>query len=425
MWSLVFVVFILILCSAFFSACDMAYSCLNKVRLRRYVEEKQPGAATAMDLVKDFNRTLSVILIGGNIVDILNTAVVTAALAHWFGPIGALYATGVMTVVIVLFGEILPKAFVKNHAEAFVLRASPLIKFLMILMKPLTWFVQKVTDRLSKLRQAPVSEPGVTHDELLSIVDDMSNEGALPHAESELISNAINFNELQVWEVQTPRIDLFALDVDEDIERAKNLILSNHYTRVPLYQGTIDNIVGILNEKLFLEKISQGQLKSLRSCMTKPLLVSGGTSLLDAFRILKTNRTHLAVVLDDYGGTGGIITLEDLMEELLGEIYDELDDIKEYVTVIDEKSYIAAGDVYMEDLFFKFLKSMNMPDTEAPTLNGWLLEQFKVFPEIGKTVSWGPYKFEVVKLSAQRISRVRVTFADGPNLSTSETAIQD
>lgn len=385
----------------------MALSSVNKVRLRRYVEEKQPGAARALELVKDFNRSISGVLIWGNIVDILNTAVVTAALSQLFGQVGALYATGIMTVIIVLFGEILPKALVKNHAEVFLLRSSFVLKGFIAVLVPVMWLVNRLTNRVSTLGHKS-EEPGVTHDELLAILGDMSEEGSLPRAEAELISNAVNFNELQVWEVQTPRVDLFALNVDEDIERAKNLVLSNHYTRVPLYSGTTDNIVGILNEKVFLEKLARGELKSLRSCMQKPLMVSGGTSLLDAFRILKTNRTHMAVVLDDYGGTSGIVTLEDLMEELLGEIYDELDDIKEYVTVIDENTYVATGDVYLEDLFFKFLKSMVIPDTDAPTLNGWLIEQFKVFPEIGAALTWNDFEFHVVKVAGQRITRVRV-----------------
>lgn len=405
--SLLFLILFLIFWSAFFSASDMAISSVNKVRLRRYAEEKQPGALKAMELVKEFNRSISSILIWGNIVDILNTAVVTAVLSHAFGPIGALYATALMTVIIVLFGEILPKALVKNHAERFLLASAGLLTVLNALVSPLLWAINLLTNKVSTMGHHSI-EPGVTHDELLTIVGDMSEEGTLPRAEAELISNAVNFNELQVWEVQTPRIDLFALNVDEKIERAQRLILSNHYTRVPLYEGTTDNIVGILNEKVFLEKLCRGELTNLRSCMQKPLLVSGGTSLLDAFRILKTNRTHMAVVLDDYGGTSGIVTLEDLMEELLGEIYDELDDIKEYVTAIDEQTYVATGDVYLEDLFFKFLKSMVIPDTDAPTLNGWLIEQFKVFPEVGATLTWNQYEFQVIKVAGQRITRVRV-----------------
>ncbi|EEX48572.1 MULTISPECIES: hemolysin family protein [Jonquetella] len=413
LFSMLVLVVCLILLSAFFSAADMAYSSLNKVRLRRFVDEGTPGASRTMELVKDFSRTISVILIGGNVVDILNTAVVTAALASVFGPVGALYSTAIMTVLIIIFCEILPKAFVKDHAETFALRASPAIRLLSVLFKPFTWVTQSITEQLRGLSSSKAASPSVTHDELLSIVDDMAKENTLPRVERELIENAINFNELKVWEVQTPRVDLFALDVDESSELALSLILKNHYTRIPVYEGTTDNIIGVLNEKIVLEKVVAGEPLNLRACMAKPLLVSGETSLLDAFRILKTNRTHMAVVLDDYGGTSGIITLEDLMEELLGEIYDELDDIKEYVTQIDGNAWLAVGDIYIEDLFFKFLGTMEIPDTESPTLNGWMLEEFKVFPELGASIQWGPYSFEVVKTAGQRISRVRITKVSG------------
>lgn len=411
MWvSVVMLIFFLILWSAFFSAADMAYSSLNKVRLRRFVEEGRPGAANTMELVKKFNHTISAILIGGNIVDILNTAIATAALAYLFGPVGALYATAIMSVVIILFGEILPKAFVKNNAENFALKATPVVRFLLFVLHPFIWITIQITEWLRCFSPSSGTDlsPSVTHDELLSIVGDMTAEGTLPYAESELISNAINFNELEVWEIQTPRIDLFALNVHESPEKALSLIVKNHYTRVPVYEGTTDNIIGILNEKIFLEKAAAGKAPQLRSCITKPLLVSGSTSLLDAFRILKTNRTHMAVVLDDYGGTSGIVTLEDLMEELLGEIYDELDDIKEYVTQVQDNIYLASGDVYLEDLFFKFLHMMEIPDTDAPTLNGWLFEQFKVFPELGASLNWRNLQFDVVKVAGQRIMKVRI-----------------
>ncbi len=411
--GLVTLLLILLVLSAFFSAADMAFSCANKIRLKRFVEEGRPGAASAMALEKDFNRTISTILIAGNMVDILNTSILTTVLAAAFGPIGAIYAMVLMTVLLILFGEILPKAFVKDCAEPFMLASAPVLKASMVVLRPLVWASTAVTQWLRRFKRDSQGNetPSVTHDELLSIVEDMGSQGVLPHAERELIESAINFNELEVWEVQTPRIDIFALNVNENPETAKNLILKNHYTRVPVYDGTTDNIIGILNEKLYLERLVNGQPADLRSCLLKPLLVSGSTSLMDAFRILKTNRTHMAVVLDDYGGTSGIVTLEDLMEELLGEIFDELDDIKENFTQIEDRVYLTFGDVYMEDLFFKYLHCMEMPDTDMPTLSGWLIEEFKVFPDEGARFQWRNFCFEIVKVGGQRIQKVRITEA--------------
>ncbi|PKL02108.1 MAG: HlyC/CorC family transporter, partial [Synergistetes bacterium HGW-Synergistetes-2] len=314
--------------SAFFSASEMAYSGINKIRVKRFVEEGRPGAVKAQELLRDFNGTLSAILIGGNIVDIFMTALATAVLTTLFGPIGAVYSTLLMTSLIILFGEILPKAFVKDRSEEFALSAAGMLHLLVRLFRPFTNFTRKLAAVLRRWAPGPADNlPGVTHDELLSIVDAMHEEGVLPGAEQELIGNAISFNELEVWEVQTPRVDLFAINIREPLENVRNLVVKNHYSRVPIYEGTVDNIVGFLSEKDFLAKCVQGEPFELKSVLTRPLLIAGSASLMDAFRILQASRSHMAVILDEYGGTSGIVTMEDLLEELVGDIYDEHDDI--------------------------------------------------------------------------------------------------
>jgi len=402
-----FFIFMFIL-SAFFSASETAYSSVNKIRLKRFVEEGRRGSKRALGLAKDFNKTISAILIGGNIVDILMTSAATGILSVIFGPIGAVYATLLMTVLIILFGEILPKAFVKDKAENFALGAASLVHFFVVLLSPLTW----LTTRLSQLlrgKDKPAFLPSVTHDELWSIVETMGEEGVLPESEKDLIGSSINFSEIEVCEVQTPRVDLFAVNVNEPIENVKNLLLKNHYSRVPVYEGTFDNIIGILNEKDFLNQyINEGSV-NIRSIMSRPLLIAGSATLMDALKMLQQNKAHLAVVLDEYGGTSGIITLEDILEELVGEIYDEHDDFKEYFTQVEENTYLVSGDAYLEDLFETFLHFSHTPESESSTLNGWLFEQFKTLPAVGATLEWGPLRFEVVKVTGQRIQKVRIS----------------
>lgn len=400
---------LLFLLSAFFSAAEMAYSSVNKIRMKRFLEEGRSGSRRAMELLQNFNRTITTILVGGNIVDILMTSMATAALAFLFGPIGALYSTFLMTVLIIIFGEVLPKSFVKNCSESFALGAAPVLRFFVTALHPVTWCIMSFSSFLERQRSGGTREqPGVTHDELLSIVESMGEENVLPKTEKDLIENAINFNELEVWEIQTPRVDLFALNVNESPENVRSLLLKNQYSRVPVYEGSMDNIIGVLNHKDFLGKILKGEQADIRSSMTRPVLIAGSASLMDALRIFRNSRTHLAVVLDEYGGTSGIITMEDILEELVGEIYDEHDDIKENFTQLEENSYLANGDIYLEDLFVKFLHLDEYPESESSTLSGWLYEQFKTLPEQGAAVRWGDYAFSVAKIAGQRILKVRI-----------------
>ena len=394
--------------SAFFSAAEMAYSGINKIRVKRFVEEGRPGATKAQELMRDFNGTLSAILIGGNIVDIFMTALATVLLTSFFGPLGAVYSTLLMTCLIILFGEILPKAFVKDRSEEFALSAATMLHLLVRLFRPFTNFTRRLAAVLRRWAPGPADNlPGVTHDELLSIVDAMHDEGVLPRAERDLIENAINFNELEVWEVQTPRVDLFAINIKEPLENVRNLVVKNHYSRVPVYEGTVDNIVGFLSEKDFLAKWAQGETFELKSVLTRPLLIAGSASLMDAFRILQASRSHMAVILDEYGGTSGIVTMEDLLEELVGDIYDEHDDIKENFTQVEENVFLVNADVYLSDLFEKFLRRPG-PESESSTFGGWLLERFTILPEVGATVQWEDLTFQIAKINGQRIQKVRI-----------------
>lgn len=408
LFSFIILFILLFALSAFFAAAETAYSGVNKIRMKRFVEEGRPGAPKALELAREFNRTISAILIGGNIVDIVITALATAILTSLFGALGAVYSTLLMTVLIILFGEILPKAFVKDRSEEFALSAASTLKRLVFLLRPFTWFTQELTRLIRRWTPGPADNlPSVTHDELLAIVDAMNSEGVLPKAERELIENAINFNELEVWEVQTPRVDLFALNIKEPLENVRKLLVKNHYSRVPVYEGTVDNIVGFLNEKDFLSRWGQSEPFDLKGILTRPLLIAGSASLMDAFRILQASRSHMAVVLDEYGGTSGIITMEDLLEELVGDIYDEHDDIKEYFTQVEENVFLVNAEAYLEELFVKFLHRP-CPESESSTFGGWLLEQFKILPEAGAAVEWEDLTFQIAKVAGQRIQKIRV-----------------
>ncbi|ACZ18656.1 protein of unknown function DUF21 [Thermanaerovibrio acidaminovorans DSM 6589] len=407
--SLLILFMFLFLLSAFFSAAEMAFSSVNRIRMKRFAEEGRPGAKRALDLLQDFQRTISTILVGGNIVDILMTSIASTIFALLFGPIGVLYATVLMTVLIILFGEVLPKSYVKDVSEPFALASAPVVALLVRLLKPIAWVISSISSILDRWRSTGRRmEPSVTHDELLHILETMLDERVLPQPEKELIENAVNFNELQVWEIQTPRVDLFALNVHEDPRRIREMLLKNQYSRVPIYEGSLDNVIGILHFKDYMRRAFETDNPDVRAIMKRPVLIAGSASLMDALKIMRANRTHMAIVLDEYGGTSGIITVEDLLEELVGEILDEHDDVKDYFTQLEDRVYLVSGDVYLEDLFYSHLEMDRMPDSESSTLSGWLYEQFKTLPEQGAWVDWEGIRFSVAKVAGQRILKVRI-----------------
>ncbi len=402
--STIFAFLLLVLCSAFFSASETAYTSLNAVRLKRMASDGDARAAKVLALAERYEDLLSSILIGNNVVNILATALATAMFVRWIGGNGVSVATIVTTVVILLFGEVTPKNIAKDHAEAIALRFYPLLFAITKLFTPFNWLLgcwQKLVGRVVK----PAEDRGFTEEELITIVEEAESEGEIDAHESELIRSAIEFTDVDVEEILTPRVDIeaIALDAtDEEIARA----FQAGFSRLPVYQETVDNIVGILHEKDFYAHRGE---KAVSELMTQPTFVLETTKVSDLLKLLQKTKTHMAVVVDEYDGVTGIVTMEDILEELVGEIWDEHDEVVEDYRKLDDGAYLVAGSANLDDMLELFGIDK---EYDPVTVNGWIQEGLGRFPKAGDRFELDGLRITVEKAEKRRATEVRVERAE-------------
>lgn len=369
-------IILLIICSAFCSASETAYSSSNTLRLKTLAEEKTHGARRAIYIVENFEKTLSCILTFNNLVNIACTSIAAYLFAKYVTnpTLANLLNTIVLTVVILIFGEILPKATAKKNPEKYALKFSGTIYFLLkyaLIYYPF-YFLQKLAFR----KQKEVETPTVTEDELESIIDTMEEEGVIDHDNKEIIQGAINLSELSAYDVMTHRKDAIFIDVEATIDQVKKTFIDYQYSRIPVYKDTRDNIIGILNQKDLFTAISTNKKITIDKLMTKPHFVSEEMKLDDVIRELQKEKKHLAIVIDEQGGTSGLITMEDCLESIFGEIYDEHDlDEKapDKIKKLDDGSFIIDADTEVDELF-ETLEIEHKPDTDYPTVGGFIFE---------------------------------------------------
>lgn len=373
--SIIGIIF-LIICSAFFSSSETAYSSSNSLRLKSLAEEKAHGARKAIYIVENFEKTLSCILTFNNLVNIASTSIAAYLFAKFISnpTLANLLNTVVLTIVILIFGEILPKARAKRNPEKSALQSSALVYFLlkyMVIYYPFYW-LQKVTCRKKK---DELDAPTVTEDELESIIDTMEEEGVIDHDNKEIIQGAINLSELSAYDVMTHRKNAVFVDVESSIDEIKRTFVEHQYSRIPVFKETRDNVVGILNQKDLFTALSTNKKITVDKLMTKPHFVSEEMKLDDLIRELQKEKKHLAIVLDEQGGTSGIVTMEDCIESIFGEIYDEHDeeDKVEKIKQLEDGSYIIDADTQVDELF-DVLQIEHKPETSYPTVGGFIFE---------------------------------------------------
>lgn len=376
LFSVIGIIF-LIICSAFFSASETAYSSCNSLRLKSLAEEKAHGARKAIYICENFERTLSCILTFNNLVNIAGTSIAAYLFAKvlYFNPtLANLLNTVVLTIIILIFGEILPKATAKKNPEKTALKFSGVIYFLLkysLIYYPFYW-LQKLS---IKKKNETNDTPTVTEDELESIIDTMEEEGVIDHNNKEIIQGAINLSELSAYDVMTHRKDTVFINVDTPIEEVKRTFIEYQYSRIPVFKDSHDNVVGILNQKDIFSSIVTNKKLTVDKLMTKPHFVSEEMKLDDLIRELQTEKKHLAIVVDEQGGTSGIVTMEDCIESIFGEIYDEHDEEDKTVKIkqLEDGSYLIDADTEVSELF-ETLEIEHKPDTDYPTVGGFLFE---------------------------------------------------
>lgn len=390
--------------SAYFSATETAFSSINKTRLRTMAEKGNKKAKLALELYENYDKLISTILIGNNIVNICTASLGTVLFVGIYGDIGATISTVVVTVVVLIFGEITPKSLAKDCPEKFAMFSSVFIKALIWLFTPLNFIFSLWKSLINKIIKVD-SDSKMSQEELLMIVDEVEQEGSLDKDESELLRNAIEFKDLSAEDILTHRVDIVAVPIDATKEEVAYAFSNSKFSRLLAYtDDSMDKIVGVIHQKDFYVGTGITE-KSLADIATPPVFVTRNEKIDDLLRILQTNKSHVAVVLDDYGGTYGIVTMEDILEELVGEIWDEHDEVIEDIQQIGENLFSVNGSVEMED-FCRFFEIDII--SESLILSGWIMEYLGRVPEEGEVFDYKNLRFTAEGIDFHRITDMKV-----------------
>ena len=394
---------ILVMCSAYFSATETAFTSLNTIRMKTWAENGDKRAARALALEQDYDKLLSSILIGNNIVNITATTISTLLFTKIFVTYGATISTVVITIVVLIFGEISPKSVAKEFPERFAMFSAPILRVIILVLTPLNFLFSMWKKLLSKIFK-PSDDDGITEEELMGIVDQAESEGGLDAHEGDLIRASIEFNDLDVSDILTPRVDLVAVDEESTMQEVGALFVENGYSRLPVYHETIDNIIGVVHQKDFYKARVRGEDR-LAMIKSPVVYTTPNTKIFKLLRILQMNKVHMAVVVDEYGGTEGIVTLEDILEELVGEIWDEHDEVTEFLHKQPDGSYNIDCTTDLDDMYDLFeIKG----ECEASTVSGWVLEQIDRIPKQGDHFIAEGLEVTVTAVDNRRVMEINV-----------------
>ena len=395
--------------SAFFSGSEIAFASVNTLRLKNAADNGSKAAKVAFFLCEQYDKALCTILIGNNLVNIASSSIATVIALDLVGSAGAVYATGVMTVLILIFGEIVPKILAKEHCDGFVLKTAAPLRFLMIVTKPLVTAITWLIDRISRLWGGDPEPEPITPDELMTIIETVEDEGVIDEDRSELLRSALDFSDISASEAMTARVDMVAIDIDDDWDEIVRIINDSSYSRLPVYSGSVDNIIGFLYLNRFFKAMMDGRPDDLRAQLIPPCFVYKTTRLPDVLAKLRREQKHLAVVTDEFGGTLGVITMEDVLEELVGDIWDETDVVENEVVARPDGGYELDGAMTLSD--FLELLDWNedaLDDADSTTVGGWTLERFGTFPKPGDSFRYENLTVTVLAMDGRRVERVLV-----------------
>ena len=393
--------------SAFFSASETAFSSLNQIRLKSRAEDGDSSAARVLAMAEQYDKLLSTILIGNNIVNIAAASIGTILFTQMLGAErGATVSTIVLTIIVLIFGEVTPKSLAKEMPERVATAVSPFLVLLMALMTPLTWLFTQWKKLLGRFVHSGEADT-ITEGELMTMVSEAENDGELTDRESELIRSAIEFDDVEVEEILTPRVDVVAVEDDIPLEELAQTFAESGYSRLPVYHGTIDNIIGVVHEKdFYIARLKKAT--KIDDLVVPTLYTTGSTQISQLLRTLREQHHHLAVVVDEYGGTEGIITLEDILEELVGEIWDEHDEVTEDFRKQSDGSWLVSGSASVDDLY----EELDLPeeeDIDSNTVNGLVQEKTCHLPKVGDRFTLGEYDGVVTRTAKRRVTEVRLT----------------
>ncbi len=408
---IIIVLVILVSLSAFFSATETAFSSFNKIKLKNLANDGNKRAARALALSENYAKLISTILIGNNIVNISASSLATVLFVNLLGQeLGVTYSTIIMTIIVLIFGEISPKSIAKYFPEKYAMAVAPVISLLVTIFRPLNWFFNSITNLFTHFFKGENTD-SYSSDEFITIVEEAHNEGDMDEHEASLLTNAIEFNDLEVKEILTPRVDVVAAEINMPYQEIEKMYRENGYSRLPIYEGNIDNIIGVLHEKDFYYIFYNNTKTSLRQVLGNLVYTSPQVKVSLLLRQLQMNKSHMAIVIDEFGGTAGIITMEDILEELVGEIYDEHDVIEEYYKKIDDKTYLVKGDCDIDDMFQYFHLSVK-EEYDFVTTSGWVIHNLDCMPKVGMAFDFMNLHVTVTDADAKKVNVIKVEIKD-------------
>lgn len=415
------VIIILVLLSGIFSATETAFSFVNKIRIQRKVENGSKKAKTTLYVINNFDNALTTILVCNNIVNLSCSSIATVLCMNLFGDIGSAVATGATTLLVLTFGEVMPKCLAKEHCDSFSMATAGFLRALMFILTPIVFIFMKLKTLAIKIAGSSGDTPSVTENELKFIVESIEEEGVLEESESEMVRSALDFDEKIAEEILTPRVDVTFISTDNTQDEIKEIIIENRYSRIPVYDGTVDNIVGVLHTRDYLEALADGKAPAVREIMAPPYFVFKTQKLSKILSAFKRTKMHIAIVTDEYGGTLGIVTMEDLLEEIVGEIWDEDEEIEHNYYKIGKGEFLVNGDMEFNDLLGLYDMDENSIESDSVTVGGFILEHAGTIPHKRESIEVDGFKLTVMEVKNQRIIRIVVKKLDTDNNSVEES----
>lgn len=408
MSTYIIAIVILTFFSGLFSATETAYSSSSKIRLKNMANDGNTKASSVLVILDDFDKFLTSVLIGNNIVNIASATISTLLFSLILkGGKGPTVSTIVITVITLLFGEIAPKSLAKQAPEKFACATVGVVNFFEFVFTPLTIVLKGWTWLVNHFAHIEQDEGDIS-DELITMVDEAEKDGNLEEHESDLISAAIEFNDLDVKDVLTPRVDIVAVNIASSHEQIEKAFRFNSFSRLPVYENTVDNIVGVIHEKDFYELMYHNNKGPIRRIIKPVIYTSPNTQISTCMKQLQAAKLHMAVVLDEYGGTEGIITLEDIIEELVGEIWDEHDVVEDFYTKVDDYTWMVKGDAEIDDLIDRFGVEEEDEEFDFITVSGWAIAELHHIPKVNEEFDYKNLHVTITKADQRKVLEVKV-----------------
>lgn len=394
--------------SSYLAATETAFLTANKVRLKSMADKGDKKALKVLKMLDDYDSMLSSILIGNNIVNILGTSLATVLFVSWLGDdMGPTVSTIVTTIVVLIFGEITPKSIAKEFPEKFAMFSAPILSIIMLILTPFNFFFKQWKKLLSLIFKTNDYQK-VTEEELLTFVEETVNDGAIDKEDSELIRNVIELSDLTAKDVLTHRVNMTAVDINITVDDLEKMFIESGHSRLPVYEDNLDNIIGTIYYKDFYEKVCKNG-NAIKDIIKAPKLISNNTNIRNLLKDLQISKNHIAIVIDEYGGVEGMVTIEDLLEELVGDIYDEKDEIEKDVQIISENEYIVLGMAEIEVLDELLDMGEEIEEFESVTVNGWILEQLERMPDVGDKFEYKKYSIEILEMKDRHAEKIKIT----------------